>query len=188
MFTDSSGKGWGRWKDILLDPDLEIGPVVPPSKKASKTEKTEDEPYEWVLYTDGSRKGGDNVAYWGYILKQEEKECFRQRDKTQGSAQAGEVTAVLEGLLEMEKRKIKRARVITDNYYCAQALKEDLAIWEENRFEGAKGKTVAHQDLWKKIAELRLNMELDVVHQRAHVKEGTHWRGNDEVDRFAQQR
>ncbi|GLD65750.1 uncharacterized protein AKAME5_001719600 [Lates japonicus] len=31
-------------------------------------------------------------------------------------------------------------------------------------------------------------MELDVVHQRAHVKEGTHWRGNDEVDRFVQQR
>ncbi|KAE8278064.1 hypothetical protein D5F01_LYC23879 [Larimichthys crocea] len=47
---------------------------------------------------------------------------------------------------------------------------------------------VAHQDLWKKIAELRLKMCLDVVHQRAHGKEGAHWKGNDEVHRYVQQR
>lgn len=98
------------------------------------------------------------------------------------------MTAILEGLLELEKRKIKRARIIMDSYYCAQVLKEDLAIWEENGFEGAKGKEVAHQDLWRKIAELRLDMDLDVVHQKAHAKEGKHWQGNDEVDRFVQAR
>ncbi|KAI3356022.1 hypothetical protein L3Q82_017294 [Scortum barcoo] len=68
------------------------------------------------------------------------------------------------------------------------SLKEDLSIWEENGFEGEKGKAVAHQDLWKKIAELRLTMNLDVVHQKAHGKESAHWRGNDEVDRYVQQR
>ncbi|KAE8291464.1 hypothetical protein D5F01_LYC11072 [Larimichthys crocea] len=94
--------------------------------------------------------------------------------------------AILEGLLELEKRKIKTVRVITDSYYCAQALKEDLTIWEENGYEGAKGKMVAHH--WKKIAELRLKMCLDVVHQRAHGKKGAHWKGNDEVDQYVQQR
>uniref|UniRef100_A0AAQ5X8A2 RNase H type-1 domain-containing protein n=1 Tax=Amphiprion ocellaris TaxID=80972 RepID=A0AAQ5X8A2_AMPOC len=143
------------------------------------------EPYEWALYTDGSRKGPDSTAYWGFILKQGDKERYRQKGRTEGSAQAGEVTAVLEGLLEMEKRKVKRARIITDSSYCAQALNEDLAIWEENGFETAKGKTVAHRDLWKKIAELRMNMDLEVMHQKAHTKEGDHWKGNDEVDRFS---
>uniref|UniRef100_A0A3P8SD79 RNase H type-1 domain-containing protein n=1 Tax=Amphiprion percula TaxID=161767 RepID=A0A3P8SD79_AMPPE len=125
------------------------------------------------------------TAYWGFILKQGDKERYRQKGRTEGSAQAGEVTAVLEGLLEMEKRKVKRARIITDSSYCAQALNEDLAIWEENGFETAKGKTVAHRDLWKKIAELRMNMDLEVMHQKAHTKEGDHWKGNDEVDRFS---
>lgn len=95
---------------------------------------------------------------------------------------------MLEGLLELEKRKIKRARIITDSHYCAQALKEDLTIWEENGYETAKGKKVAHEDLWKKIAELRMNLDLEVVHQKAHTKEGAHWRGNEEVDRFVQMR
>uniref|UniRef100_A0A3B4ZR56 RNase H type-1 domain-containing protein n=1 Tax=Stegastes partitus TaxID=144197 RepID=A0A3B4ZR56_9TELE len=168
------------------NPDLEIGPVQPSRKKPTEPDKPEKEPYEWTIYTDGSRKGPDNAAYWGFILKQGEKERQRQRGNVDGSAQAGEVTAVLEGLLELEKRKVKRARVITDSYYCAQAMNEDLSIWEENGFESAKGKPVAHRDLWKKIAELRLNMDLEVIHQRAHTREGAHWRGNDEVDRFVQ--
>ncbi|KAM3583197.1 uncharacterized protein V6R79_015670 [Siganus canaliculatus] len=186
--TKATNARWGRWEDILLDPDLELGPIMPVSKKPTATEGAKEEPYEWVLYTDGSKKGQDNVAYWGYILKHQEKERHRQKGRAPGSAQAGEVTAILEGLLELGKRKVKRARIITDSHYCAQALKEDLTIWEENGFEGAKGKSVAHQDLWKKIAELRLTMELDVVHQKAHGKEGAHWRGNDEVDRYVQQR
>ncbi|KAM3582740.1 uncharacterized protein V6R79_007992 [Siganus canaliculatus] len=186
--TKATNARWGRWEDILLDPDLELGPTVPVSKKPAAAEEAKEEPYEWVLYTDGSKKGQDNVAYWGYILKHQEKERHRQKGRAPGSAQAGEVTAILEGLLELGKRKVKRARIITDSHYCAQALKEDLTIWEENGFEGAKGKSVAHQDLWKKIAELRLTMELDVVHQKAHGKEGAHWRGNDEVDRYVQQR
>uniref|UniRef100_A0A3Q0T9A0 RNase H type-1 domain-containing protein n=1 Tax=Amphilophus citrinellus TaxID=61819 RepID=A0A3Q0T9A0_AMPCI len=135
---------------------------LPRSPQESATaEKTTQEDYDWTLFTDGSRKGPDDTAYWGFILKLKGKEQTRQRGKAPGSAQAGEVTAVLEGLLELEKRKIKRAKIITDSYYCAQALKEDLTIWEENGYETAKGKKVAHEDLWKKIAELRMNLDLE---------------------------
>lgn len=83
---------------------------------------------------------------------------------------------------------MKKAQIITDSYYCAQALNEDLSIWEENGFESAKRMMVAHQDLWKKIAELRLNMDLKVIHQKAHTKEGAHWQGNEKVDCFVQLR
>ncbi|KAF0022147.1 hypothetical protein F2P81_025601 [Scophthalmus maximus] len=160
--TKATNTRWGRWEDILLDPDLEISPEKLPSKKTTKEETTDKKPYEWTLYTDGSKKGQDDNAYWGFILKLNEKESFRQRGRALGSAQAGEVTAIMEGLLELGKRKIKRVRIITDSFYCAQALQEDLTIWEENGFESAKGKMVAHQD--------------------------THWRGNNEVDRYVQQR
>ncbi|MEQ2186452.1 hypothetical protein GOODEAATRI_028612, partial [Goodea atripinnis] len=47
---------------------------------------------------------------------------------------------------------------------------------------------VAHHNLWKNIAELRMSLELEVEHQKAHTQEGAHWRGNDEVDRYVQQR
>ncbi|KAE8277286.1 hypothetical protein D5F01_LYC24832 [Larimichthys crocea] len=181
---------WGTMKDLAQGQGIKVitQSQVTANRKAQKPQETEEKSYEWILYTDGSRKGQDDTAYWGYILKQDGKEQFRQKGRVPGSAQAGEVTAILEGLLELEKRKVKTARIITDSYYCAQALKEDLTIWEENGYEGAKGKMVAHQDLWKKIAELRLKMCLDVVHQKAHGKEGAHWKGNDEVDRYVQQR
>ncbi|KAE8281788.1 hypothetical protein D5F01_LYC19171 [Larimichthys crocea] len=133
--TKATNTRWGRWEDILLDPDLEIGPAQPANRKAQKPQGTEEKSYEWILYTDGSRKGQDDTAYWGYILKQDGKEQFRQKGRASGSAQAGEVTAILEGLLELEKRKVKTARIITDSYYCTQALKEDLTIWEENGYE-----------------------------------------------------
>lgn len=74
-------------------------------------------------------------------------------------------------LLELEGRKIRRAQVINDSVYCTQALKEDVSIWEENGFESAKARILAHQDLWKKIAELRLNMDLEGVHQRSHTRQ-----------------
>ncbi|XP_047214804.1 hemicentin-2 isoform X3 [Girardinichthys multiradiatus] len=86
------------------------------------------------------------------------------------------------------KRRIKTAKIITDSHYCAQALNEDLSIWEENGFESTERKLVAHHDLWKKIAELRMSLELEVEHQKAHTREGVHWHGNDEVDRYVQQR
>ncbi|MEQ2179732.1 hypothetical protein GOODEAATRI_028191 [Goodea atripinnis] len=128
------------------------------------------------------------MAYWGSILKQHGQERCRQKGKTPSSAQAGEVTAVLEGMLELMKRRIKRGKIITDSHYCAQALNEDLSIWEENGFKSAKGKLVAHHDLWKKITELRMNLELEVEHQKAHTREGADWRGNDEVNRNVQRR
>nr|XP_049598168.1 uncharacterized protein LOC125982043 [Syngnathus scovelli] len=187
--TKATNIRWGRWEDILLDPDLEIGPNTTSTKKPiPKKSMDEEKPYEWTLYTDGSKKEGEQNAHWGFILKQNGVERCRRKGKTPGSAQAGEATAVLEGLLEAEKNHAGRVRLITDSHYCAQALKFDLAIWEENGFEGAKGKLVAHYEVWKKIAELRLNLSLDVVHQKSHVKEGAHWRGNNEVDRYVQER
>lgn len=88
--TKATNARWGRWEDILLDLDMEIGPAQPPSKKTTKPDKTPKEPYEWTLYTDGSRKGHDSSAYWGFILKQGEKERIRQKGKVPGSAQAGD--------------------------------------------------------------------------------------------------
>ncbi|MEQ2176321.1 hypothetical protein GOODEAATRI_026747 [Goodea atripinnis] len=133
--TKATNTRWGRWEDIMLDPDIEIGPAQPANKKTPLEPSVTERPPEWVLYTDGSKKGLDQMAYWGFILKQ-----------------------------------------------------HDLSIWEENGFESAKGTFVAHHDLWKNIAELRMSLELEVEHQKAHTREGAHWRGNDEVDRYVQQR
>lgn len=33
-----------------------------------------------------------------------------------------------------------------------------------------------------------MNMDLDVVHQKAHTRQGEHCRGKNKVDRYAQQR
>ena len=185
--TRATNTRWGRWEDLLLDPDLEFVSAEVTKPKAKKG-KPEEDTYDWCIYTDGSKKNWDKKAHWAYVLYEKGKEVTRQRGQAIGTAQTGEVTAVLEGLLELEKRRIKKARLVTDSFYCYQALKEDLEIWQENEYEGAKGKEVSHRDLWEKIAELQLCMTLDVQHQRAHKKEGAYWQGNDEVDRFVQMR
>uniref|UniRef100_A0AAV2M8G8 ribonuclease H n=1 Tax=Knipowitschia caucasica TaxID=637954 RepID=A0AAV2M8G8_KNICA len=185
--TRATNARWGRWEDMLLDPDLEIGPEEP-LKKPRQEKEAPQLVYEWILYTDGSKKGPDQTAVWGYILKNKGEEKFRQRGRVPGSAQAGEVTAVLEGLLECERRKIKQVLIVTDSYYCAQALRDDLAIWCENGYETAKGKEIVHMEMWKKIAELLMFIQVNVYHQKAHAKEGEHWAENKEVDNFVQLR
>lgn len=78
--TKATNTRWGRWEDILLDPDLEIGPAQPPSKKPTKEEELDEKLYEWTLYTDGSTKRLDDKACWGFILKLNEEEVFRGED------------------------------------------------------------------------------------------------------------
>ena len=78
--TKATNTRWGRWEDILLDPDLDHGPVLPTKRKTQKPEVTEEKPCEWMLFTDGSRKGQDQMAYWGFILKQKKKNCLGKRD------------------------------------------------------------------------------------------------------------
>jgi len=103
--TKATNARWGRWEDILLDPDLIMEAVQPTNPKKTKTNPATDTTYEWILYTDGSKKGRDHTAHWGFLLEQGEEERHRQRGQIEGSAQAGEVTAVLEGLLAYKDSK-----------------------------------------------------------------------------------
>lgn len=84
--------------------------------ESSSTREAPQKNFEWTLFTDGLRKGPDNTAYWGFILKKGDKEETRQQGRAPGSMQAGGVTAVIVGLLELENRKIKHAPVITDSH------------------------------------------------------------------------
>uniref|UniRef100_A0AAV2LBQ8 Integrase catalytic domain-containing protein n=1 Tax=Knipowitschia caucasica TaxID=637954 RepID=A0AAV2LBQ8_KNICA len=43
-------------------------------------------------------------------------------------------------------------------------------------------------EMWKKIAELLMFIQVNVYHQKAHAKEGEHWAENKEVDNFVQLR
>lgn len=63
-----------KWEDILLDPDLEIGAANPAAKLPVKQKSPVPQAVEWEVYTDGSRKGQDDRAYWGFIIKRNGKE------------------------------------------------------------------------------------------------------------------
>uniref|UniRef100_A0AAV2LF97 ribonuclease H n=1 Tax=Knipowitschia caucasica TaxID=637954 RepID=A0AAV2LF97_KNICA len=62
--TRATNARWGRWEDMLLDPDLEIGPEEP-LKKPRQEKEAPQLVYEWILYTDGSKKGPDQTAFGG---------------------------------------------------------------------------------------------------------------------------
>ncbi|MEQ2293895.1 hypothetical protein AMECASPLE_038107 [Ameca splendens] len=44
--TKATDARWGRWEDILLDPDLEIGPAQPASKKTPIEPSVKERPPE----------------------------------------------------------------------------------------------------------------------------------------------
>lgn len=107
-----------------------------------------------IVHT-GSRKGHDNTAYWGFILKQ-----------------AGNVRASQKG--RVEKKKNKEGH---NNNKPSKNLGRKW-VWECQRQNRSPSSPLEEK------AELRLSMDLKVVHQKAYTKEGAYWQENDEVDHF----
>lgn len=179
---------WGKWQAMQLDPKISF--ITETQKVPLKEHRTSKPPRNptCTIYTDGSKKGGEDKSKWGFIAK------TQQGDKSRtgyvfGSAQTAEVTAVLEAVIWARDNRHRCIDIVTDSDYVHRAVSEDLPIWKKNEMLKADGGALQHQVLWQLLGEKINGLDIEVRHIRSHTThQGIDYQGNREVDHLVQAR
>ena len=103
------------------------------------------------IYADGACKGNPGPGGWGVLLRSGscEREMFGGEAQTTNNRM--ELTAVIEGLLSLEKRT--QVRVYTDSQYVQKGISEWIHAWKRRGWLTADKKPVKNVDLWKQLEE-----------------------------------
>ena len=104
------------------------------------------------IYADGACKGNPGPGGWGVLLRS----AGREKEMCGGEAQTTnnrmELSAVIEGLMSLEKRS--RVRVYTDSQYVQKGISEWIHNWKRRGWLTADKKPVKNVDLWQKLDKI----------------------------------
>jgi len=104
------------------------------------------------IYADGACKGNPGPGGWGVLLRAGGRETELFGGEAQTTNNRMELTAVIEGLLALEKRT--QVRVYTDSQYVQKGISEWIHAWKRRGWRTADKKPVKNVDLWQKLDEV----------------------------------
>jgi ribonuclease HI len=133
------------------------------------------------LYTDGACSGNPGPGGWAYILKDRRSGKAREQSGGEGSTTNNrmELMSVIEGLEAL--RKPSRVELYSDSQYVCKGLSEWLDQWKARGWKRGRNESVANEDLWRRLDELRRIHELHCHWIRGH----NHHPENERADALA---
>jgi ribonuclease HI len=131
------------------------------------------------IWADGACKGNPGPGGWGAVLRfgDQEKEIFGGETPTTNNRM--ELTAVIEALLHLKRRC--RVVVHTDSKYVQLGMSEWLPNWIRRGWRTAGKQPVKNEDLWRRLAALADEHDVDWRWVRGHAGN----EGNERADRLA---
>ncbi|MGE5336259.1 MAG: ribonuclease HI [Gemmatimonadota bacterium] len=131
------------------------------------------------IFTDGACKGNPGPGGWGAWLKSgvHEKELFGGERATTNNRM--ELTAVIRALQSLKRRS--RVVLHTDSQYVKLGVTEWLPMWIRRGWKTAGNKAVKNSDLWRELAHLAAQHDIDWRWVRGHAGVP----GNERADRLA---
>jgi len=106
------------------------------------------------LFTDGACLGNPGPGGWAYILRDSGgNEVIGSGGDQDTTNQRMEVTAVLHALESLAEPS--EVEIHADSQYVTKGLTQWMDGWIARGWKNASKKTVANQDLWKPLAQLR---------------------------------
>ncbi|HNW71335.1 MAG TPA: ribonuclease HI [Candidatus Paceibacterota bacterium] len=128
---------------------------------------------EIIIYTDGSSLGNPGPGGWGSIIVMPEGKVIElgARD-AQSTNNRMEMTAAIEALKEIEKRKPKIKNIIihTDSAYLLNGITMWIYSWIKNNWRTASKDPVLNQDLWEILFKLENNLKMKYKIEWVKVK------------------
>jgi len=136
-------------------------------------------PPQVEIWTDGACKGNPGRGGWGALLRSgtHERELFGGAADTTNNRM--ELTAVIEALASLKKRC--RVVVHTDSQYVQLGVSEWLPMWIRRGWKTAGNKAVKNADLWRRLAEVAAEHDIDWRWVRGHAGNA----GNERADALA---
>lgn len=131
------------------------------------------------IWADGACKGNPGPGGWGAVLRfgDREKEIFGGETPTTNNRM--ELTAVIEALMHLKRRC--RVIVHTDSKYVQLGMSEWLPNWIRRGWRTAGKQPVKNEDLWRRLAALAAEHDVDWRWVRGHAGN----EGNERADRLA---
>ncbi|MEK7572322.1 MAG: ribonuclease H [Patescibacteria group bacterium] len=143
---------------------------------------------EIIIYTDGSSLGNPGPGGWGaVVLINNEKIIEIGGRENKSTNNRMEITAAIEALHLIEKRKIESKTIIihTDSSYLLNGITLWIYAWVKNNWKTKPGDPVLNKDLWEILYKVHSNLknkyEIEWVKVSGH--KGIHL--NERCDKIA---
>lgn len=170
---------------LHLPPDIEFDLEIVPGPTPTE-EIITDDAIDEVFYTDGACRGNgtrNGKASWA-VLAIHNPHLSKSGivDYERPTSQVAEITAAIQACQIAADNKFKDIVIVTDSRYVMNSIERWIDIWKNNDWKDKKNKPVVNQHLLKKLAEFQNDLNIKVIHVKAHASDMY----NIRVDKMAQ--
>ena len=123
------------------------------------------------IYTDGACSGNPGPGGWGYVIVENGKLQSSKGSESQTTNNRMELTAAIKAL--ENARKDESLYLYTDSTYLQKGITEWIVNWKKNNWITSSKKPVSNKDLWIKIDQLNLELDIEWKWVRAHQSDNS---------------
>ena len=123
------------------------------------------------IYTDGACSGNPGPGGWGYVIVENGQLHSNNGSESQTTNNRMELTAAIKAL--ESSRKDERLYLYTDSTYLQKGITEWIVNWKKNNWITSAKKPVSNKDLWIKIDQLNLELDIEWKWVKAHQSDNS---------------
>ena len=123
------------------------------------------------IYTDGACSGNPGPGGWGYVIIEDGELHSSNGSESQTTNNRMELTAAIKAL--ESTRKDESLYLYTDSTYLQKGITEWMVNWKKNNWITSSKKPVSNKDLWIKIDQLNLELDIEWKWIKAHQSDNS---------------
>ena len=123
------------------------------------------------IYTDGACSGNPGPGGWGYVILEDGKLHTGKGSESQTTNNRMELMAAIKAL--ESSRTDKSLYLYTDSTYLQKGITEWIVNWKKNNWITSSKKPVSNKDLWIKIDQLNLELDIKWKWVKAHQSDNS---------------
>ena len=123
------------------------------------------------IYTDGACSGNPGPGGWGYVILENGKLHTGKGSESQTTNNRMELIAAIKAL--ESSRTDESLYLYTDSTYLQKGITEWIVNWKKNNWITSSKKPVSNKDLWIKIDQLNLELDIKWNWVKAHQSDNS---------------
>ena len=123
------------------------------------------------IYTDGACSGNPGPGGWGYVILENGKLHTGKGSESQTTNNRMELMAAIKAL--ESARADESLFLYTDSTYLQKGITEWIVNWKKNNWITSSKKPVSNKDLWIKIDQLNLELDIKWKWVKAHQSDNS---------------
>ena len=123
------------------------------------------------IYTDGACSGNPGPGGWGYVIVENGKLHTGKGSESQTTNNRMELMAAIKALESTSTDE--SLYLYTDSTYLQKGITEWIVNWKKNNWITSSKKPVSNKDLWIKIDQLNLELDIKWKWVKAHQSDNS---------------